>query len=76
MDLGQSGCGGVDGGERGEGATISWWSAWGERAVIGLRGLEAEVIGGAGGADARGKMEDGNGARRKGQRRSTTAGLA
>lgn len=41
-------------GERGEGATISWWSAWGERAVIGFRGLEAEVIGGAGGAGARG----------------------
>lgn len=66
----------VDGGTRGEGRTISWWSAWGERAVIGLRGLEAEVTGGGAGERERenGKME--MGPRRKGLRHSTTAGLA
>lgn len=30
--------GGGWGGRRGEGPPISWWSAWGERAVIGLPG--------------------------------------
>lgn len=52
------------------------WSAWGERAVIGFRGLEAEVIGGGAGERERenGKME--MGPRRKGLRHSTTAGLA
>lgn len=39
----------MDGGKERGGATISWWSAWGERCVIGLWGLEAEAIGGAGG---------------------------
>lgn len=32
----------VDGGMEG-GAIISWWSAWGERAVIGFQGLEVEA---------------------------------
>ena len=53
----------MDGEERG-GGTISWWSAWGERCMIGSRGLEAEVIGGAGGLRVR-KMGNGNGAKVK-----------
>lgn len=55
-------------GEERGGATISWWSAWGERVVIGFRGLEAEAIGGGAGECERenGKME--MGPRRKGLR--------